>query len=76
MICDNTSYKHIIQELYNRVTSHTAAVWARDLVHKLLLCLNYDPATQHTPVLDFDTLAKSFKSAKRRLVMLDYGKLS
>lgn len=52
--------------------SHTAAVWAADLVYKLLGCLTHDTATGDVAPLKPTEVVDSFKAAKKRLMLFDY----
>lgn len=58
--------------LHTRVMSHTAAVWAADLVYKLLGCLTHDTATGNVAPLKPAEVIDSFKAAKKRLMLFDY----
>ena len=61
-------------QLYKRVTTQTAAVWAHGLVLRLLESLQHDPATEDTPKLDVQNISTRFQQSKKRLLMFDYGK--
>lgn len=63
------------QQLYKRVTTQTAAVWAHTLALRLLESLQQDPAHDNTPPLDSKVLSNAFAASKRRLLMFDYGTL-
>lgn len=63
------SARHAV--LYKRVTSHTSAVWAATLVHKLMQNAAKDQPT-HTPLLDKNLLLERFTKAKKRMLLFDY----
>ncbi|SCZ90655.1 BZ3500_MvSof-1268-A1-R1_Chr9g10911 [Microbotryum saponariae] len=62
--------------LHATVSSQTAAVWAHTNILKLLESLQGEQASQNTPPLDVDHLVLRFQSAKKRLLLFDYGKCS
>lgn len=62
-----------LQQLYKRVTTQTAAVWAHTLLLRLLESLHQDPASENTPQLDRNLAIHQFKQSKKRLLMFDYG---
>ena len=68
---DEKDRRHL--QLYKRVTTQTAAVWAHTLVLRLLESLKHDPSTHDTPRLNVDDFASRFKASKKRLLMFDYG---
>lgn len=59
-------------QLYKRVTTQSAAVWAHTLVYRLLQSLKRDPATLQTPRLDVQMMLDRYKNSKKRLMMFDY----
>lgn len=59
-------------QLYKRVTTQTAAVWAHTLVLRLLQSLKHDPASDMTPRLDLDNIKQRYAASKKRLLMFDY----
>lgn len=62
-----------LQQLYNRVTSHTAEVWAGNLVLNLVKSMHSDHDI-FTPYLEEQVLVNKFKQAAKRLLLFDYGK--
>ena len=65
----------LIKQLYKRVTTQTAAVWAHTLVLRLLESLHQDSASENTPQFNHGFAIQQFKHSQRRLLMFDYGEL-
>ncbi|KAI0035788.1 trehalose 6-phosphate phosphatase [Vararia minispora EC-137] len=58
--------------LHDVVTTHTSHTWAMMLVKMLLGQVGSSNMARQTPVLPTEHMLSSYKSAKRRLFMLDY----
>ncbi|KAI8591418.1 glycosyltransferase family 20-domain-containing protein [Geranomyces variabilis] len=67
---EEKAIKH--QQMYDHVTSYTAAFWAASFVRELRAASTSPAATSTTPVLDFALVAERYKKAKKRLLMFDY----
>lgn len=62
-----------LQQLYKRVTTQTAAVWAHTLVLRLIESLHRHPTTtEESPRLDVELLISKFKGSQKRLLLFDY----
>jgi trehalose 6-phosphate synthase/phosphatase len=59
-------------KLHDVVTTHTSHTWALMLVKMLLGQIGSSNTARQTPVLPTEHMLSSYKSAKRRLFMLDY----
>lgn len=59
-------------QLYKRVTTQTAAVWAHTIVLRLIESLHRHPVSEESPRLDVKILLQKFKESKKRLLMFDY----
>ncbi|KZV61342.1 glycosyltransferase family 20 protein [Peniophora sp. CONT] len=58
--------------LHDVVTTHTSKTWATSLVKMLLGQMGASNMARQTPVLPTEHMLSSYRSAKKRLFMLDY----
>ena len=58
--------------LHDVVTTHTSQTWATSLVKMLLGQIGTSNMARQTPVLPTEHMLTSYRSAKKRLFMLDY----
>ena len=58
--------------LHDVVTTHTSQTWATSLVKMLLGQMGASNMARQTPVLPTEHMLSSYRSAKKRLFMLDY----
>ncbi len=59
-------------QLYNQVTLHTSHTWAATLVKQLAYRMNSEEAAHFTPPLELDAVVEKYRSAHKRLLLLDY----
>lgn len=67
---DEKAARH--SDMYQRVTTHTAAVWQAELTLMLLEARLKEEATHHTPDIDSAVALKAFTKAKKRVMFFDY----
>ncbi|KAI9011250.1 glycosyltransferase family 20-domain-containing protein [Gaertneriomyces semiglobifer] len=67
---EERSTKH--QQLFDHVTSNTAAFWAESFVRELKKTDGVAPATNPTPALDVGLCVQKYRKAQKRLLMFDY----
>ncbi|KDN52245.1 glycosyltransferase family 20 protein [Tilletiaria anomala UBC 951] len=60
------------RQLYDQVTLHTSQTWAATLVKQLAYRLISAEAAHFTPPLDGNSVQQQFKTAGKRLFLLDY----
>ncbi|KAJ1769499.1 hypothetical protein IW140_004854 [Coemansia sp. RSA 1813] len=60
------------EQMFKHVMSHDAQYWANAFIEDLRATVLAGQNNTETPSLDLALIAKEFKKAKRRLIMLDY----
>lgn len=59
-------------QLYHQVVMHTSHTWAAGLVKQLLARLHSEHSAHFTPPLDRKEMVEKYRSANKRLLLLDY----
>ncbi|KAI8911238.1 glycosyltransferase family 20-domain-containing protein [Powellomyces hirtus] len=67
---EEKAIKH--QQMFDHVTSYTAAFWAESFVKELRIASQLPAATSTTPLLDPPLVLERYTKAKKRLLMFDY----
>ena len=70
-ISDQERYERNIQ-CHDQVVSQTSRTWALSLVQQMLIRLRHRYSAHSTPILDTNLLVQHFRSARKRLFLLDY----